>query len=168
MREILLLSCLMVLVVSPLPAQRLDEEDAPAEVRPLRPMRVAKWSTLVVAAGTAAWGFVQNGKADDAFADLERRCNAAPSVCARRTPDGAYEDAELERRYQNVRSLDRRAHAALLLGQIGIATSAVLFLLDLGNARRPPDIPFTPTEIEVQPRADGAVALSVRVPLPFR
>jgi len=168
-RALFIVSCVALPATAPLAAQRQgDAGDRSTDLRSLRPLRIAKWSTLAAAAGTAAWGFVQNSRADDRFADLERRCNAEPARCTRRTAAGVYEDAELERLYQDVRSLDRKAWAALLVSQIGLGTSVVLFLLDLGNMKRPPDIPFVPTAVEFVPRPDGALEFSVVVSIPRR
>ena len=133
---------------------------------PLRPIRLAKWGTLAAAAGTAIYGFVKNMRADNLFQELEQRCEADPVRCEMRAANGAYMDAELEDLYGHVRSLDRTAHTALLLGQIGLGASVALFLLDLGNVKRPPDIPFVPTAVNLDPRADGSLALSVTLPLP--
>lgn len=168
-RTLLLLSCMALPAGAPLAAQRqTDAGDRPGAPPSFRPLRIAKWGTLAAAAGTAAWGFVQNSRADDRFADLERRCNAQPVQCARRTAAGAYEEAGFERLYQDVRSLDRKAWVALLLSQVGLGSSVVLFLLDLGNARRPPDIPFVPTAVQLAPLPGGALEISVVVPLRLR
>jgi hypothetical protein len=133
--------------------------------RPLRPMRIAKWGTLVAAAGTADYGFVKNGQADDLFADLERLCQDQPVQCRMRSASGAYQDARFEQLYADVLALDRRAHTTLLMSQIAVGASVVFFLLDLGNARRPPDIPFVPTAVGLSPRSDGSLALAFTFPL---
>jgi hypothetical protein len=125
-------------------------------------MRIAKWGTLAGAAAGAIYGFVQNHRADDLFNDLERLCQDQPVRCSLRDAGGAYRDPEFEALYGDVRHLDRRAHTALLLSQIGVATSVVLFLLDLDNTR-PPDIPFVPSS-SLEHRPDGGVALVLSIP----
>jgi len=115
--------------------------DAP---RPFRLLRVAKWTVLAGSAAAGVWGFVQNERADEKYRELEQQCEAEPARCRRRLSDGSYEDPAFEARYQEVRSLDRESHAALLAGQVGLAASVVLFLLDLGNIRPPADIPYDP------------------------
>jgi hypothetical protein len=138
-------------------------QDSP-ERSGLRPMRVAKWSVLAVAAGAGVYGFVRNNEADDRFRELEELCQAEQFRCSQRTPDGAYADAQLERMYQDVRRLDGRSHVALLFSQIGVATGVALFLLDLGNSDSPDDIPWVPGALEVRPVRNG-VEVGLRVPL---
>jgi hypothetical protein len=138
----------------------------PAAPDPLRPLRIAKWSALAAAATTAAFGFLKNAQADDRFSRLEQLCEAEPARCIRRTPGGAYQDPEFEARFQEVRSLDRTAQRALLASQIAVGTSVVLFLLDLGNVRRPPDIPYVPTAVDLDARTDGAIGLRFSIALP--
>lgn len=153
----LVFACL-VLLASPAAGQAPD-----GEPRPFRPLRIAKWGTLLGAASGAIYGFVQNHRADERFNDLEQQCQDQPVRCSLRTPSGAYQDAEFETLYHDVRSLDRRAHNALLLSQIGVAASVVLFLLDLDNTRRPPDIPFVPAA-RLSVRSNGAATLTFSVP----
>jgi hypothetical protein len=112
--------------------------------RPFRLLRVAKWTVLAGSAGAGVWGFLQNERADEKYRELEQQCEAEPARCRRRLSDGAYEDAVFETRYQEIRALDRDSHAALLAGQLGLAASVALFLLDLGNIRPPADIPYDP------------------------
>jgi len=128
-------------------AESAHQEDASPS--PLRPIRVAKWSALTAAAGFAAYGFARSGAADDAFRDLERSCNLDRDRCHARTAGGAYADAALESRYQEVLELDQTARTALILSQVGLATSVVLFLLDLRNDRPPPDIPYVPRSLNL-------------------
>jgi hypothetical protein len=130
---------------------------------PWRPLRIAKWTTLLGSAGAAAYGFVTNGRADDHYRDLELACTADATMCRDRLPNGAFRDADLEASYQEVLDLDRRSRRALLAGQIGIAASVALFLLDLGNERPPADIPYVPRELEVAPRRDGSLMIRVKL-----
>jgi hypothetical protein len=146
---------LLGFLLSALPAgaqerpRRFAESEQQEQNRPssLRPIRVAKWSALSVAAGFAAYGFARSGAADDAFRDLERACNLERERCLARKADGAYADAALENRYQDVLDLDQKVRTALILSQVGLATSVVLFLLDLRNHRQPPDIPYVPRSL---------------------
>jgi hypothetical protein len=130
---------------------------------PWRPLRIAKWTTLLGSAGAAAYGFVTNGRADDHYRELEMACTAAAALCRDRLPDGAFRDVDLEAAYQEVLDLDRRSRRALLAGQIGIAASVALFLLDLSNERPPDDIPYAPRGLEVAPRRDGALMIRVKL-----
>jgi hypothetical protein len=142
-------------------------DTAPPVAGGLRPLRVAKWTTLIAAAASGIYGFVENARADDRFAELEQQCQARRAECRRRTADGAYEDAALEELYQRVRRHDRRAHRALLSGQIGVAASVGLFLLDLGNVRPPSDVPWVPGTVRLE-RGPGTVQLSLKLPLGTR
>jgi len=127
-------------------------------------LRVAKWSTLTIGAAAGIFGFVESARADSRYNELDSRCAASPAACQLRTADGAYQDAEFEALYQSVRKHDRRAHNALIAGQVGVATSVVFFLLDLGNARPPSDIPWVPQDLRVRRTRDG-VSVGVRLPL---
>jgi hypothetical protein len=157
---LLLLACMVA------PASTLAQEPEPPH-QALRPLRIAKWGALATAAGAAVYGFVQNHRADDRFNQLEQLCQDQPVRCSVRGPGGAYQDPEFEELYGEVRSLDRRAHAGLLLGQIGVAATVAFFLLDLDKTRRPPDIPFVPSA-NLESRDDGSLALTFVVPLPKR
>lgn len=126
---------------------------------------VAKWGTLAGSAGLAVVGFLANAAADDDYDALERTCVDTPSRCASRTPEGAYTDADLEARYQDVLDADRRARAALLVSQVSLAASVLLFILDLQEAESPPNIPYVPPAVRVEP--DGN-RLKVGVRLPTR
>lgn len=138
----------------------------PGEAAPLRlppvSLGVAKWTTLFAAAGLAAYGFELNGEADRVYAELEEKCAARPGRCAARHADGSFVDQELEDQYQRVLRLDRRARVALVAGQLGLAASVVLFVLDIDAEGKPPDIPYVP--LRLASRADG-VSLQVRVPV---
>jgi hypothetical protein len=157
--------------MSELPARAIHrhalEVNAQEEVRPsaLRPLKIGKWLAAVGAAGAAVYGFVRNGEADDAFRTLEEACEASPQRCVLRNPGGSYADADFERLYQEVLGLDRKARNGLILSQVGVVTSVVLFLLDLRNDVPPPDIPYTPPRLNVAPTRDGGVSLAVRLTL---
>jgi hypothetical protein len=129
-----------------------------------RPLRLAKWTTLGASGAAAFYGFANNRRADDAFEGLERQCQDDRDRCLDRLPGGAYRDPTMEAEYQRVRSLDRRARTALVAGQIGIATSVVLFILDLRNEQPPPNIPFDPSRLQFAPARDGGLSLGVSLP----
>ena len=131
-----------------------------------RPLAIAKWTTAAAAAGAAVYGVVQNRRADSQYEDLEQVCVEEPFRCEGRLPDGAYADAELEARYQDVRDLDGRARAALIAGQIGIAASVVLFILDLRNSDGPQNIPYEPRTFDMMPSRDGGLSLRFNLGLP--
>jgi hypothetical protein len=132
---------------------------------PFRLLRVAKWSVLAGAAGTGIWGFLRNDRADELYSELEQACELDRTRCLDRGPGGVYNDPVFEARYQKVRALDRDSHRALVISQIGLAASVVLFLLDLGNSRPPPDIPYVPRGLNVGTERAGGVSLELRLPL---
>ena len=107
-------------------------------------IRVGKWVTLAAAAGAAAWGVASNREADNRYEDLERICRETPTRCTRQSANGAFNDAALEQEYQDILKLDDRAKYALAVGQVAIATSVILFILDLPQGARTEDIPYDP------------------------
>lgn len=133
----------------------------------IRPIAVAKWSTLIGAAGAAAYGFIRNDQADDLYRDLELACNADRAVCGLRTSDGAYADPQLEAMYQDVLDRDRTSQRALIASQVGVAIGVVLFLLDLRSDDRPEDIPYEPRRIELAPARGGGLTLSATLRVGF-
>ena len=134
------------------------------DARPaLRPLRIAKWTTLLASAGAAAYGFSQNRVADDEYAELEQLCEGNPGLCQKAADGSAYADAGMERRYQEIVDRDRNARVALLGGQIGILASVALFILDLPKNTTPDDIPYEPRRFRVGLGRDGGAVLQLRV-----
>ncbi|MBR9989715.1 MAG: hypothetical protein KFH98_08175 [Gemmatimonadetes bacterium] len=131
-----------------------------------RLLRVAKWTTAAGGTGLAVWGVVNNRRADELFEELERECLVDPDRCDDRLPDGAYADGALESRYQDVRHLDRQARSALIAGQVGLAASVVLFILDLRNSAGPANIPYEPRRIDITPSRDGGLTMRLNLPVP--
>lgn len=129
-----------------------------------RPLRIAKWGTAALAVGAALYGLSENREGDDLYAAIERTCTAQPERCLNRRPDGTYNDAELEAQYQSVRSHDRRARAALLTGQVSVAVSAALFILDLRNAGPPRTVPYDPDGgVQLIRGRDGGVGMRLMI-----
>ena len=122
---------------------------------------VGKWLTLAGAAGAAAWGITSNREADRRYEDLERLCVSDPDRCHRRTSGGAFSDAALEQEYQAILDLDDRAKLALAAAEISVATSVVLFILDLPRNTRGEDIPYHPPRLEIG--VDGRNRLSLGI-----
>ncbi len=136
---------------------------APAP-RGIRPVAVAKWATLLLSTAAAVYGYRENRLADSRYGDLDRICQADPTRCQARTSTGAYQDAQLEAQYQEVKQLDHRAAVGLVGAEVGIATTVALFLLDLRHAvRNPPNIPYNPPKLQVVPRRDGGVEIKARL-----
>jgi hypothetical protein len=161
---VILLLCLAPL--SELRAQQVDDrfpaqDSGRADVRyAFRPLRIAKWTTLLVSGGAAAYGFTENRTADRDYEQLERECEAQPLSCLK-GPDGeAYANAEMEQRYQRIVERDDRARLALLGGQIGLAASVIMFIIDLPDRVTPEDIPYDPRPLRVGLRRDGSTELA--------
>lgn len=125
---------------------------------------LAKWGTLGLSIGASAYGFHVNGQADDQFQEIQAICTSAPERCETRASDGSFADEELEARYQEVLDKDRNARAALILAQVGLAATIVLFVLDLDGGETPPDIPFDPPKLSFSP---DRTEVSWSVALPF-
>lgn len=128
-------------------------------------LRVAKWGTLAVSTAAFAYGFVQNRSADRDYTAIEQICKDTTSACERTSETGPYKDAALEARYQSVVARDRHARDALLAGQVGIAASVVLFILDLPKSATPEDIPYNPRSFQVG-IVHGEMHFAGRIALP--
>lgn len=160
----------LVCAVTPVAGQQVDARFASADTarapRTWSTLRVAKWSTLAVSLGVVTYGFVENRSADREYTAIEKLCEQDASNCERVSETGPYRDAALESRYQSVVARDRHARNALLAGQVGIAASVILFVLDLPASATPQDVPYEPHRIRLgvgggngQIRLCGRVAL---------
>lgn len=135
--------------------QRFEPQDTVREIRTgWTAKRAAKWGTLLASTGAVVYGFAENRNADRAYEDIERLCANSPAQCATAAGTDRYLDAELEARYQNVLKRDDRAKVALIAGQVGLAASVLLFILDLPASTTPDDIPYEPRPLQLGIRAD--------------
>lgn len=141
--------------------ERFDQDTTRKDVR-FAWRRIAKWTTLLASAGAAGYGFTENRAADREYEELERICEGNPALCEKQPASEAYADAALEARYQRIVDRDDRARLALLAGQVGIAASVVLFILDLPDQSTPEDIPYDPKPLRVGLRRDGSATLEFR------
>lgn len=144
-------------------APRLNqaEQDTLVVRNPL--IRVGKWAALAASAGLLVYGISTNDEADDRYSALEHICIDTPTRCERVPGSGALTDADLEREYQDIVSLDDRARLSLAAGQIGVLASVALFILDLPRRATGKDIPYTPPRFRAGPGEDGALRLEYRV-----
>jgi hypothetical protein len=154
---------------SPLSAQKPSHErtDPPAQslrAGGVRPLRIAKWTTLGAGIAAAGYGFAASLAADDRNEQLDRLCAAAPERCVK-APGGGYVDEEVDRIRGETERLDRRARTALIASQLGVAASVTLFLLDLRNVGDPPNIPYGPARLRIEPGRDG-VTVTLRLDWP--
>ena len=167
MRATLVTVLSVALALTNLEAQQRARANVPQDTAFRSPsrtlVRVSKWLMLGAAAGGAAWGITSNREADRRYEDLERMCVADPERCRRRTTAGAFTDAQLEQEYQAILDLDDRAKLALAAAEISVATSVVLFILDLPRNTRGEDIPYHPPRLELGVDARSRLTLGYRI-----
>ncbi|MBA3558188.1 MAG: hypothetical protein H0W30_06270 [Gemmatimonadaceae bacterium] len=128
---------LCISVASSVAAAQLPQ---PAASRSWTSVRLAKWALLAAAVGFGAYAVTQSQHADDSYGELDLLCRAEQDRCA--STGDSYPDARAERLYQRAVSADRRAHQAIIGGEVTLLGSAALFIYDLRNRRGPPDIPY--------------------------
>lgn len=168
MRYVLPLLLASLIPGSTLQAQRADNslrtQDTTRELRSnWRPMRIVKWTALIASAGAAGYGFAQNRVADEDYERLEMECEEAPTSCAKVAGSDAYANPVLEQRYQRILKRDENARTALLAGQIGIAASVIMFIIDLPARESPEDIPYEPNPVRFGLSRDGRAQLEMRL-----
>jgi hypothetical protein len=145
---------------------RFTQDTTRQDVRsPWRPLRIAKWTTVVAAGAAAAYGFTQNRTADREYEELELECEANPANCQKVPGGESYMNIALEQRYQRIVDRDANARTALLAGQIGIAASVIMFIVDLPDRTSPEDIPYEPKPIRFGLGRDGRTELELRLRL---
>jgi hypothetical protein len=148
------------IVAAPCFAQRAPARFATSQdsVRVVRDgwsaIRIVKWTTALASAGTVAYGFAQNRDADREYEEIEVMCKNEIALCATKPNSDEYADPALEARYNAVLERDERAQRALIAGQIGLAASLLLFILDLPKGTTTNDIPYDPSPLRLGMRAD--------------
>lgn len=134
-----------------------------AERRVSAVIGIGKWVTLGAAAASAVYGFSESSRADDLYNALEVDCQANPDTCRGRDPSGRYLDSDFEQRYQDVLSIDRRTRQALVVSQVSLLASAILFVLDLRSDTTRPDVPYTPPQLRLTPAGlEASVEVKIR------
>lgn len=114
-----------------------------------------KWVALGGAAGLTAIAISRNDDADVIFDGLVTFCRNAPEQCVRQA-NGTYVGADAERLYQETLRIDGQARVWMIAGQITLAASGAMFLIDLITGDPgPKNIPFTPFEVVSGPRRLG-------------
>jgi hypothetical protein len=156
----------MLAPVSSAHAQRMDNslrgQDTTRTIRSTwRPLRIVKWTSLLASTGAAAYGFAENRVADREYKELELDCDAAPFSCSKVNGGEAYSDPALEQRYQKILKRDDNARMALLAGQIGIAASVIMFIIDLPEGENTEDIPYEPKPLRFGLSRDGRAELGL-------
>lgn len=157
-----------VLAASLVPAARILPAQSPAAtaVTAGQPgwVRHGKWLVLAGAVAATVAGVRAHESGDDTFETLRTFCGTgAPCLLG---SDGRYRDAQAERLYQEVLSHDRAARTWLTTGQVALAGSVVLFILDLRGRGRPENEPFN--GLIVAPGVGGTARVGWRLALPHR
>jgi hypothetical protein len=170
MRAIIVIGAMSAMMAAPCLAQRAPARFATSQdsVRVVRdgwtPIRIVKWTTALASAGTVAYGFVQNRDADREYEEIELMCKNDITLCATNPGSNEYADPALEARYNAVLERDERAQLALLAGQIGLAASVLLFILDLPEGTTTDDIPYDPSPLRLGMRAEQVeLAIHLRI-----
>lgn len=132
---------LVVTIATPVTTAAQTTDGPPSEQGSF--LSYAKWGVLGAAVTAGVIGFAQHTDADDRFDAIEAICVSDPTRCAIGA-DGAYRDADLEARYQQVLDADANARTALVLSQIAVAGALAMFLLDLGGDGEPDNVPYDP------------------------
>jgi hypothetical protein len=170
-RAISAISAISAIFAAPASAQRAPAHFAAVQdtVRTVRggwsPIRVVKWTTALTSAGVVTYGFIQNRDADRAYEEIEIMCEANEVACITKPNSDEYADPALEARYNAILERDDRAQLALLAGQIGLAASVLLFIIDLPKGTGTNDIPYDPSPLRLGMRAEQ---LQIGVHLPVR
>ncbi len=142
----------LVFLAATLPLSSSATAQQPPDTQTHRPWVIsfaqwAKWGTLASAVGLAAVAIFRNDDANEVFRGLNRFCAAAPDACFL-GDDGRYVDASAEILYDETLRIDRQARAWMVAGQVVLAASGVLFLVDLVTGDDGPrNIPFAPLEV---------------------
>jgi hypothetical protein len=117
--------------------------DAPAEPagQPASPIvHYGKWGAAAMFVGFTAMGVIQHHQANTAFNDLQQYCLSS-GACSLGV-DGRYTNAIAEERYARVVAGDRAARTWLISGQVALAGTTALFVLELLRERGTRNIPF--------------------------
>lgn len=149
---------LWILCISACSAVAHAQLPQPVAPRSWTSVRLAKWALLGAAVGFGVYAVSQSGRADDSYAELGTLCRAEQNRCVR--SGDRYADSRAESLYQRSVSADRRAHQAIIGGEVTLLGSAALFIYDLRNRRGPPDIPYPADSTEP---AAYAIAIGAKV-----
>lgn len=143
--------CAVTLLLAAYPPSRpllAQQQPQPAPTAPSAPAvyRYGKWTAALFAAGATAMGISTHNAADRAYGDLIDWCRSNP---CRLDPDGRYQDAEAETRYDVVVRRDRAARAWFVAGQAAIAGAVALFILEIRHGpREPGNVPYSGLVLE--------------------
>jgi hypothetical protein len=164
MNRPLFVSLALLLAAANLAAQ--EPKPAPATPRWswTRPVvRYGKWVTAATAGALTVLGAREHHQSSESWNNLLGICRRNNADCAI-GPDGLYVDPLAEANYQRALYYDARARKRLVAGQIALVISAAMFIADLRGGRNgPPNIPFDPNKLLVEPTRDGGTRVGLRL-----
>jgi hypothetical protein len=123
--------------------------------------RTGKWVLLGISVGFGVYALSHSQTAERSYDRLRGLCQTQPARCT--LTNNRYDDAAAEGFYDRAVTNDRQARVGILGGQVTLLGSAALFIYDLRNGGRPPDIPYPPAALRAQ--AGRRLVIGLRVPL---
>lgn len=149
LRTVLVTAILMAAGGAPLAAQQADTTAHVPWYQPVS--HWAKWPALAGAVGFTTLAILRHDDADRVFNGLLDYCRAASDQC-RLNAQGTYVSSDAEALYQETLRIDRQARAWMLAGQVALAASGGMFLIDLISGHHGPNnIPFSPIQASATP-----------------
>ena len=126
---------LALLAARPLAAQ---SDSGRAYTPPI--VHYGKWGAAALFVGFTSLGVIEHNRANAAYDRLTSFCvNTGPCTIG---ADGRYSNPAAESRYQDVVSGDRAARLWLVSGQVALAGTAALFIIELLKEHGTRNIPF--------------------------
>jgi hypothetical protein len=135
------------------PSARAQQAEARNHTRPwyATASHWGKWPMLAGAVGLAVAGIAQKHDADGVYDQLQELCRADSQDCILDESEH-YVNPDAEALYQETLRLDGKARRWMLGGEVSLALSGCMFLIDLvAGHSEPRNIPFTPFEVYSAP-----------------
>jgi len=115
---------------------------APPPVPPVPGIvRHGKWAAAAVFVVFTGLAVYEHRAADDNFDELRTMCGSTAQCTIGQ--DGRYTDPPAEAQYQDIVAGDRAARAWFVAGQLALAGSAALFVIELRHSRGSTNIPYS-------------------------
>lgn len=112
-------------------------------------VRWGKWGAALLFAGLTAYGAYQHEQANADYVLLRQYClDVGPCTIG---PDGRYTDPGPEALYQQVVQGDRTARASFIAGQVALAGTAALFVMELSRQKGTENIPYSGLTVAPSP-----------------
>ncbi len=135
MRRALAAVALALVAARPLAAQ---SDSGRAYTPPI--VHYGKWGAAALFVGFTSLGVIEHDRANSAYDRLTAYClNTGPCTIG---ADGRYTNPGAESRYQEVVNGDRAARLWLVSGQVALAGTAALFIIELLKEHGTRNIPF--------------------------